>query len=243
MNTLALKGLMDHELSKFTERPIELELFASRLYVTVLEAAYEAQQPKPPEAAEPARPLGAQITCDACGAKRENKGNGKKSRCSAKEDMACYRYAHSRGVWLRANPGRTFGDYATLFPFKREAKVVSEDGLGVCPRCGGRFKPYGRKKYCAASDNRICHLYGDSSRKNEKGLTYEEFKSNFLPDGTFKMRNCNACGKAFKPRMVSNVTCGDKECTKYNIAKIGFVRANELRGKTVTFKSFEEWKK
>src|SRR5687767_6073308 len=56
MNTKQFKLLLDSELSKFKETTLEVELFAARISVAVLEGAYEALQPKPVD--EETTPLG-----------------------------------------------------------------------------------------------------------------------------------------------------------------------------------------
>lgn len=139
MNTAILKSLLNAELFKFENRPIELELFAARFYCAVLESAY-----KPPElevqvkkalgskkilaevkARKPYTRTGTPVTrtCKFCGDAYEYSGGRQKS-CSEVQNPACNRYKQAKAKydWYSRNSGKG-KPYITFVEFKQKHNI------------------------------------------------------------------------------------------------------------------------
>jgi hypothetical protein len=130
MNVQAYKHLQDGELHKFDDRPIELELFAARMYTKIVEAAYELEHPRPEPVAVPRgyrrsradrkslvkrasrqdRSSEFTMTCKICGETKPRRSNGQ-TMCNKEQNPLCKKYTTARYMHGRNHPGEAYVSY------------------------------------------------------------------------------------------------------------------------------------
>jgi hypothetical protein len=175
MNTSEFRLLLDAELSRFNERPIELELFAARLYTSVLDGAYEALHPVAKEVVVVKGKKVAQIknkythgklTCVTCGELIERTTNVQK-RCSITQNKMCAQFTNVKATWERKNVGKTYPFTLKAYIDERvnkrgyvQKRTAVNFGTFNCDLCGKeRAKTSARQRFCARVDNPLCNKY------------------------------------------------------------------------------------